>query len=248
MKLNERVYLVGSGSNGFNMTHELDCHVYLIDGGNELALVDAGIGIATEEIIENIRCDGFDPKEVQKLLITHVHADHAGGAAKFKEYLGCDVLVSQRTAKFLSRGDEDAINLTFAKESGFYPKDYTFEACKVDRELIDNDMIEIGDLRLKIIDTPGHCWGHLSLYFEADKRTYLFDGDCIFWGGRILLQNIYDCILQDYVESIKRLAELKIDVLLPGHGCFSLKNGKQHVDLAAQAIKKLGVPPNLNSG
>jgi len=60
-----------------------------------------------------------------------------------------------------------------------------------------------------------------------------------------LIQNIYDCNLQDYIESIKKLAKLDVDVFLPGHGCFSLKNGKRHIDLAVGAIKNLGVPPNL---
>ena len=80
---------------------------------------------------------------------------------------------------------------------------------------------------------------------EAEGQACLFDGDCVFWGGKIFLQNIYDCILQDYIESIKKLAKLDVDVFLPGHGCFSLKNGKRHINLAAEAIKNLAVPPNL---
>ena len=43
MKLTDDVYLVGGGDYGFNLTHRLDCHTYLIDGGGELALVDAGL-------------------------------------------------------------------------------------------------------------------------------------------------------------------------------------------------------------
>ena len=43
MKLTEDVYLVGGGDYGFNLTHRLDCHTYLIDGGDELVLVDAGL-------------------------------------------------------------------------------------------------------------------------------------------------------------------------------------------------------------
>jgi len=245
MKLDKLIYLVGSGSNGFNMTHNLDCHVYLINAGGELALIDTGIGIATQEIIENIKQEGFLPEKISKILITHVHADHAGGAAQLKDQLDCEVMVSKRTADFLRIGDEDAINLTFGKQAGFYPENYDFEPCEVDRELNDNDIIQIGDFQIQVIDTPGHCRGHIALHFKAENKSYLLDGDCIFWGGKILLQNIYDCILQDYIESIKKLAKLDVDVFLPGHGCFSLKEGKRHIDLAAESIKNLGVPPNL---
>ena len=38
------VHLVGSGQSGFSLTDPLDCHVYLLDGGSELALIDTGVG------------------------------------------------------------------------------------------------------------------------------------------------------------------------------------------------------------
>ena len=245
MKLTSRIYLIGSGAFGFDLTHNLDCHVYLINGGDELALVDAGIGLATGEILGNIRAEGFSLEKIKYLLLTHIHADHAGGAAQMKQALGCEVLVSKYSANFLRNGDEDAINLTFGKQAGFYPQNYRFEPCEVNRELSEDDIISVSDCQIKVLDTPGHCLGHLSFYLESDSKSHLFDGDCIFWGGKILLQNIYDCILQDYVESIKKLAKLSVDVFLPGHLTFSLKDGQRHIDEAAQAVNKLGVPPNL---
>ncbi len=48
MKLTNDVYLVGGGDYGFNLTHRLDCHTYLVDGGGELALIDAGFGPGTD--------------------------------------------------------------------------------------------------------------------------------------------------------------------------------------------------------
>lgn len=245
MKLTDRIYLVGSGAFGFDLTHNLDCHVYLVNGGDELAIVDSGVGLAVEETLRNIEAEGFSIDMIKYLLLTHVHADHAGGAARMKQLLGCDVLVSKDSADFLRHGDEDAINLTFGKQAGFYPDDYHFAACPVDRELAEGDIITVGDCQLKTLDTPGHCLGHLAFYFEADDKSHLFDGDCIFCGGKILLQNIYDCILQDYVNSIKKLAQLSVDVFLPGHLTFSLKNGQRHIATAAEALNKLGVPPNL---
>src|SRR5438309_7277001 len=87
MKLLERVHLVGSGSNGFDLTDAYDCHVYLVDGGDELALIDVGAGIGAEAIVENVRRDGFDPSLIGHLILTHGHADHAGAAARMKRPL-----------------------------------------------------------------------------------------------------------------------------------------------------------------
>ncbi len=58
MKIIGNVYLVGSGRIG--LSHSFDCNVYLIDGENELALIDAGVGIESEKIFANIKEDGFE--------------------------------------------------------------------------------------------------------------------------------------------------------------------------------------------
>ena len=100
MKLTDRIYLVGSGAFGFDLTHNLDCHVYLINGGDELALVDAGIGLATDEILKNIKAEGFNFEKIKYLLITHTHADHSGGAGQMKQEVGCEVLVFKDSADF----------------------------------------------------------------------------------------------------------------------------------------------------
>ena len=55
--LTPRLHRVG----GADLTHPLDCHVYLVDGGDELALVDAGAGPGAEAIVAAVRGAGFDP-------------------------------------------------------------------------------------------------------------------------------------------------------------------------------------------
>src|SRR5215204_6523169 len=78
MRLTRDVALVGGGDSGFNISAPLDCHVYLLDGGEELALVDAGVGHRTGntgQILDNIRADGYDPTNISRLLLTHYHAD-----------------------------------------------------------------------------------------------------------------------------------------------------------------------------
>ena len=71
MKLMDSVYMVGSGTAGFSMTNAFDCTVYLVDGKDELALIDAGVGVQPERIIKQIERDGFDPAQIGKILLTH---------------------------------------------------------------------------------------------------------------------------------------------------------------------------------
>src|SRR5918998_350246 len=124
MRLTRDVALVGGGNNGFDISAPLDCHVYLLDGGDELALVDAGVGGNagdTALILANLEADGYDLGKLRRVLLTHYHADHAGGAAELRDRIGCTVHGSPLTAIAVAAGDEETINLPFAKKAGFYP-------------------------------------------------------------------------------------------------------------------------------
>lgn len=249
MKVLPPVYLVGSGSQGVGLSDDYDCHIYLIDGGDELGVIDAGAGMGVPDILEHIRRDGFDPYRVRHLVLTHAHGDHAGGAAKlFQAFSEPRVYLHADTARFLREGDEKAINLPEAKKVGLYPADYVFEPCRVDVELRDGQTIQIGSVTLRAIDTPGHCSGHMSFLMEYDGNTYFFGGDLVFFGGKILLQNIWDCDLQAQLNSIQKLRDANIDVFLPGHLTFSLRNGQRHIDAALKIIDGLLVPPNFSYG
>ena len=249
MKLTDRIYLVGSGIQGFGLTDDYDCHIYLIDGGDELALVDAGAGMGVPQIVRNIREHGFEPTRVRHLLLTHAHGDHAGGTAKMCAALGGPrVYMHADCAPFLRDGDERAISLADAKRAGFYPSAYRFEPYEVDVDLREGHVVTVGDLQFQTIETPGHSQGHVSYLMKQGGRTVLFGGDLVFFGGKILLQNTWDCDLRAHLDSLVKLRDARVDVLLPGHLTFSLKNGQRHIDAALKIIDGLLVPPNFSYG
>jgi glyoxylase-like metal-dependent hydrolase (beta-lactamase superfamily II) len=248
VRLTPEIALVGGGRFGFDLTSPLDCHVYLIDGGSDLALVDAGAGAtadSTDRLLETITADGYDPGQIRRLLITHYHADHLGGAAELRDRLGCSVHGSPLTARTLAAGDEEQISLPGAKAAGFYPADYVFRACPCAGDLVEGEAFTVGRLRITPYDTPGHADGHVSLLVEGGERSYLVQGDLVFHGGTILLQNTHDCSIQQYAASVAKLAALEFDAFLPGHQGISLREGKRHIEAAHAVFSRLGVPRNL---
>lgn len=245
MRLTDRIYLVGGGWHGFGISHNLDCHVYLIDGGSEMTLIDAGVGLEPERIHANIRADGLDDRKLKYLLLTHGHADHAGGSRYWKQLLGVQVIASPEAAQFVREGQEASISLDVAKSAGFYPADYRFQACPVDRELKEGDTFRIGACELQVIETPGHCAGLLSYKMNDGGKTYLFSGDTVFHDGKVLITNVYDCNLQHYVASLRKLAGLKVDALLPGHSSLVLDKGQEHIQKALDCLARMLMPPNL---
>lgn len=248
MKLTRDVSLVGGGDTGFNLSAPLDCHIYLLDGGDgNLALIDAGLGSrhgATDEILRNCENDGHDPANIRNLYLTHYHGDHAGGCREMKDRLGCEIHGSALAADCISRGDEEVISLPFARQAGFYPADYRLAPCPVTPSLEDGSTFAVGRLKVTVFDTPGHCRGHVSLLVEGGERVYLISGDLVFYGGTIIAQNIHDCSIQEYGASVLKMAKVDYDAHLPGHFVISLRDGKRHMDKAAQQFGQLMIPRN----
>ena len=245
MKLTKDIYLVGSGSLGFDMTSPWDCHVFLVDGGKEAALIDAGGGLASDQILANCREILGHARKIKHVLITHTHADHCGGAIDWRKKLGAKIYVSKPLAWQLRAGDEKAMHLDVARAAGGYPRDYRMRACPVDVELSESDVVQVGRYKLQVLATSGQCRGHISFYGNIAGKMTLFAGDTVAFGGKILLINTRDCDLADYKETILKLAKLKVDVFLPSHGCPSLTNGQRHLQLAKDALDKCAIPPNL---
>jgi glyoxylase-like metal-dependent hydrolase (beta-lactamase superfamily II) len=249
VQLDGRIHLVGSGSFGFDMTDPYDSHTYLVDGGSELCLIDVGAGMGADEMVSNIRRAGFDPERVTHILCTHAHGDHAGGAARMRALLPNAALsISKDVASAVRAGDENATSIAVAKAAGIYPPGYRLEPCPVDGELMEGARIQIGDLVLDCIETPGHAAGHLSFLLEYAGRQCLFSGDAVFHGGTILLQSTHDCSLQATISSLRKLRELSVHVLLPGHFAFSLRDGQRHIEKANEVLDRLLIPEQLVTG
>jgi hydroxyacylglutathione hydrolase len=245
VKLTPDIYLVGSGALGFDMSSAFDCHIYAIVNSGEIALLDAGSGLGMADVIRNLEDDGLDPAAITTVFVTHYHIDHAGALARWRELTDPTVVASQTAAAAIRTGDARTVGLQAAKEGGFYPDDYILVPCQVDVEASGSDRFSVGELTLTALETPGHCDGHLSFLLEGSDRTSLLGGDVVFWGGRIMLQNIPDCRIDEYAASVTSLAEHAFDALLPGHLTPSLRDGKRHVDAAAHAFRSLAIPPNL---
>ncbi|MDN7242883.1 MBL fold metallo-hydrolase [Planococcus sp. N028] len=246
MKFKESVYLVASGKMGFDWTHPSDCNVYLLESRGELALIDSGTGDSVDAICAEIESLGFSLSQVKQIFLTHIHADHAGGAALLKERTGAKVAVAEKAYGILKAGDEEAIDLALAKKNGFYPEDYQFTPCEADLLLKEGDQFSIGELKLKVLETPGHSRFDLSFAVTAEKgEALLFSGDTIFYDGKISMLLTKDFNIQELARSMVKLNRIKADVLLPGHYHPALNHAASHIAKAHQTFEKMGIPKNI---
>lgn len=238
MKIADGIHLIASGNLGVNLTHPLDCNAFAVEYSEGVFLIDAGVG--------------QDPRpqlpagKITHLLLTHYHLDHAGGAYWLESHLpDLTVCCSPPTAQAVVNGDQQAISLTAAKRAGMYPNDFPFHPCPVSLVLQPNESLTLGDTTIQAIPTPGHSRDMYSYLVKQPDRTMLFPGDTFFHNGRIVVQDIWDCDVPAYATSLRRINTLEFDMLFPGHGLWSLANGRRHISAAMEYVNKLLLPPNL---
>lgn len=246
MKINDHLFVVGGGDYGFNLSNRLDANAYIIDTGEGLWMVDAGFD-GGENVISNIEAEGLRPEEITHLFVTHYHADHAGALAHMRKSLSPDlkIAISGAVAEQVRAGDEEDNGLRWAKSFSFYPPEFVLEPCGIDLELADGQQFSSGSFNLTAIATEGHCHGHMCFFVTGGVGGYLFSGDHVFWGGKIILQNVQDSSVQEYAASMNTLLNYDFEALLPGHMNFSMRNGRRHVEVAAGQFNRIGLPQNL---
>ena len=225
MRLTPRLYLVGSGEVG--LSDPDDCHVYLLDGGDEYALIDAGCGTARgiAGILANMAREGLDPARLRSVILTHWHFDHSGGASHFREHFGCRVIAPAGERAFIEAGRDQA------------------KACAVDHAVDHGDTVRVGDLTLTAICVPSHSEATTAYLVDTPEGRLLFAGDIVFTNGLIGLINYPGSDLTLYRDNIGRLGGLGVDALLPGHLLFTLGDGQRHIDLAIRRLTTEGFVP-----
>ena len=179
-------------------------HCYLITSDIN-ALIDTG----SVQDFPDLSCDlndiGVDIKDIDIVINTHEHFDHIGG----NKFLQKNSMIATHrfAAVKIIYGDDEVMMCRANKQE--------VTGYNVHIWLGNTDVIHIGNWFLKILHTPGHTSGCLSIY-EPTKRI-LFTGDALFTDGT-LSTILKSGSLGEYLNSIRRLSTMKIDLLLPGHG------------------------------
>jgi len=197
-----------------------DSNVYLLKAGDRATLIDCGMPAGMEMIEANIRRAGVPVGTISKLLLTHCHYDHSAAAAEWRRRCPLEVCLSSVGAEYLAREDY--------RLTGRYSRapDFKYEPFDVDRHLIDGESFMIaGGLICEPVALPGHTPDSMLLSVQMGGKTVGFCGDVTFGvNERGELGNVgWLCLawcsdLHAYRASLAKLAEMRFDLLLPGHG------------------------------
>ncbi|MDE0168171.1 MAG: MBL fold metallo-hydrolase [bacterium] len=239
---------------------------YAVEGGDGLTLIDCGVNTRREldVLLEGLRQVGGDEAALRRLICTHLHFDHMGGAA---------ALLSDHPAEFVMHtsvtglvdwyNDRDGHReylVQLVREHGgpsretalmgavWQRRSFRGYAVPPSRPVGDGDRIELGGGRyLEVIHAPGHDRTHICL---VDSRTgHLFAGDHIL--PRITPFVPYDPdrdALGDYLESLERIVELDPPRTLPGHGESLDGGGERALQIMEHHEERLRVVAKAATG
>ncbi len=161
---------------------------YLIVG-EKTCLLDPGP--ADERQLDAI-LDALGDNNLDYILVTHTHRDHSPGALRLQQATG---------AQLVGLAVPDAVG----QDQTFHPSSYWQ----------DGDVIDGGDYSIELLHTPGHVSNHLC-FLLAEERL-LFTGDHVLQGTTPVILPP-DGNMSHYLESLRRLQAMDLQMLAPGHG------------------------------
>jgi glyoxylase-like metal-dependent hydrolase (beta-lactamase superfamily II) len=178
-----------------------NCNSFYI-GGEVRALIDPGLSRYVPQLLEQMRLDGIDTDGIRYVVNTHSHPDHFEGSSFFA---GTDVQIALH-----------AVEVEFLKGPGGYLYSlFGMPKPRVEVNLpLDGQEVVLGGETFRVLLLPGHSPGSIGLY--SPSRKAVFSGDVIFAQnvGRTDFPGGDGALLK---QSIRTLAELDLEALLPGH-------------------------------
>lgn len=161
-------------------------------------LIDTGPSATASRLVE--WCRGGP---VRRVLLTHHHEDHIGGAAALQEGLGLPILGPAAAVPIFAEG----LRMPLYRWIVWGGRPRTFRAEPL------GETVEGEGYRLRVIPTPGHAFSHVC-FFEEDRR-WLFAGDLYVHERVKLLRRIEDVWV--HIDSLKRVLALEPELLICDH-------------------------------
>ena len=207
---------------------------YVLDAAERWTMIDSGVAGDVEQIVGQLDSAGYDLANLQAIVLTHAHSDHAGSVAELCRRSGAPVLAHRAEVPYIKQTESLAYPSRLRRMlSWLFERISPTPPCQVETPLQDGAMVDaLGGLQ--VIHVPGHTPGSIALY--QMERQILFCGDAIFhYGsssgqGRIGLPPRIFSVDPDQAEaSARKLAGLPVEVACFGHGAPILEGAGQQL-------------------
>ncbi len=191
---------------------------YAVRTADGFALVDCGAAGADQDVLAALRGLGARPQDLRQIVLTHSHNDHCGSAAALAAATGATVAAGAADAPVIRGTVPEPPPVLLDWERPLYdrivPTVPPMPPCRVDRELADGDQLDWG-FPARILHIPGHTAGSIAVHLP--DAAVLFTGDTVANVGQLML-GVFNVDREQAAASLRRLAELDVDIACFGHG------------------------------
>lgn len=217
---------------------------YLIKTADDVVVIDTGTGprFVRDHIEPAIKTFGKSLADVQTVIITHEHFDHASGLAYLQEVAN-PATYAHRMAMPVIQGEkplpmaaDSELNFVWRFVKSQIISRTIIPPARVDHVLKGDETLTQIAPDIKVIHLPGHAYGQIGLYLEDEKT--LIGGDVLVrlpWGLNMPLRPVSPD-WNTTRDSIHRLLDFDIENLCLGHGKPIIGNAREHIEAFARKL------------
>ena len=189
---------------------------HLVDSGDGLILLDSCFPHTIDELFRRITTLGFRLENIRYVVHTHEHVDHFGASRVLQVRYGSRTFIHRDGARtFRIHPHHTELQSAHSPDAALFVPDV---------EVSDRDTIELGNVRIECIHTPGHSAGATTFLFdttEGDRTVRVglcgINGTLTLHAGRLFKYGIPLSTRDDYLASIRKLRSIRVDVTLDTH-------------------------------
>jgi glyoxylase-like metal-dependent hydrolase (beta-lactamase superfamily II) len=198
--------------------------------GDSGMIIEGGTGATFPIIVDQVKEIGIEPERIKYLALTHTHPDHIGAVPHLKKlWPHLKVVASEVAVKMLQK--EEVIQefikmdrtitevLLIKGDIDWWPVELDNPVFEVDMVVKEGDKIDLGaGVVWTVYETPGHSPCHLSFHDERDGILVIGDATGIYEPGKEVFWPNYFQSLEEYCNSIRKLAALPASIGARSHG------------------------------
>jgi glyoxylase-like metal-dependent hydrolase (beta-lactamase superfamily II) len=232
----ERILLLG---------REESC-VYLLQGGDEYALVGGGMAYIIPDVLDQLRDFSVDEKKVRRVVILHSHFDHCGAAPYFKErWPWARITASRRAKELLSTprvaetiaSMNRAIAAANGREKRLGELGFEFGGLTIDEVVNEGDELALGDLTMRVLEVPGHSSCSIAVYVPGLKALFASDAGGIPFGNTVF--TAANSNFDQYQQSLEKMSRCDVEVHCAEHyGAYTGEEGRSFMKRSIESARE----------